>query len=85
MESKRMDASKRKTNRSLNTEMSVPIQMIRKMLDKVGKENPMLQKLSFEFVIGSLFPDAYDNIMKKINDSYFEGYKAAKEEIKNGD
>lgn len=80
-----MDASKRKTNGSLNTEMSVPIKMIRKMLDKVGKENPMLQKLSFEFVIGSLFPDAYDNIMKKINDSYFEGYKAAKEEIKNGD
>ena len=84
MESKRVDASKRKTDRSLKTEMSVPIPMIRKMLERVEKDNPLLNKLSFEFVIGSLFPDAYDNIMKKINDSYFEGFKAAKEEFENG-
>lgn len=79
-----MDATKRKTNRSLNTEISVSIPLIKKMLEKVEQENPLLQRLSFEFIIGSLFPDVYDNIMKKINDAYFEGYKAAKEELKNG-
>lgn len=43
--------------------------------------------VSFEFLIGSLFPTVYKNIMdamsKERTQAYIEGYNAAKEEMRN--
>ena len=33
-------------------------------------------ELSFEFVIGSLFPNVYKNVMDSITDAYTKGYIA---------
>ena len=40
-------------------------------------------EVSFEFIIGSLFPDILENIKDKITNSYIEGYLAAKQEMEN--
>lgn len=41
-------------------------------------------EISFEFIIGSLFPKVLENIKKTFTANYMEGYKAGKEEVKNG-
>lgn len=46
-------------------------------LNKVAKENGNLEKdvdISFEFIIGSLFPDSWKQIQKTISDFYTKGY-----------
>lgn len=39
--------------------------------------------ISFEFIIGSFFPDIMNNIKNEFTRNYLEGYKAAKEEKEN--
>ena len=44
--------------------------------------------VSFEFLVGSLFPTVFQNIMDYVKEertkAYMEGYNAAKGEIENG-
>ena len=49
---------------------------------KVSKviENSDGKEISFSFVIGSLFPDAWKNIQQALKDEHMKGYLEAKEE-----
>lgn len=68
---------------------TVKLSQIEKVIEKVKKNNPEVEDMdvTFEFVIASLFPRAYYNILDRIKkektESFFEGYKSAKEEEKN--
>ena len=49
---------------------------------KISKviENFDGDEISFSFLIGSLFPDAWKNIQQALNDEHMRGYLEAKEE-----
>lgn len=62
---------------------------VRRMLKSVTKHclgDKDNMELSFEFIIGSLFPDAFDNYLSQLKDvkmkGFAEGYAAAQEEMK---
>ena len=38
------------------------------------------EEISFSFLIGSLFPDAWKNIQQALKDEHMKGYLEAKEE-----
>ena len=40
-------------------------------------------ELSFEYIIGSLFPNAWDNIQTALNDAHFQGFLQGREESNN--
>jgi hypothetical protein len=49
---------------------------------KISKviENFDGEEISFSFLIGSLFPDAWKNIQQALKDEHMRGYLEAKEE-----
>ena len=49
---------------------------------KISKviENSDSEEISFSFLIGSLFPDAWKNIQQALKDEHMKGYLEAKEE-----
>ena len=77
---------------NINTDLETVkkmIQVFEKRLDKEVKpeERPTDKEITipFEYIIGSLFPKVYDNIMQtlslKFAEGYSQGYKDAKDEI----
>ena len=60
-------------------ELTVSLKQIKKIIKKseaIGAEN-----VSFSFVIGSLFPEAYQNIKQLLLQERIAGYNKAKEEL----
>lgn len=63
-------------------ELMVSVSQIEKILQKskeVGAE-----EVSFSFIIGSLFPEAYQNIKKRLMEERIAGYNEAKKEFERG-
>lgn len=63
-------------------ELMVSVSQIEKILQKskeIGAE-----EVSFSFIIGSLFPEAYQNIKKRLMEERIAGYNEAKKEFKRG-
>ncbi len=61
-------------------EMTVEVEQLEKILEKsvaFGAE-----EVSFSFIIGSLFPEAYENIKQLLVEARIAGYNEAKAEIK---
>lgn len=60
-------------------ELTVSLKQIKKIVEKseaVGAED-----VSFSFVIGSLFPEAWDNIKQKLLEERIAGYNEAMEQF----
>lgn len=62
-------------------EYTCSIKQLEKILEASKKVNA--EEVSFSFIIGSLFPDAYGKIKEALLKSRIEGYKEAKEELIN--
>ena len=66
---------------------SVRIADVQKVLEAIQKHNQENKEveITFEFLVGSLFPGLYKNFTQKIMNEhtkgYMEGYQAAKEEF----
>ena len=63
-------------------ELMVSVSQIEKILKKskeIGAE-----EVSFSFIIGSLFPEAYQNIKKRLMEERIAGYNEAKKEFERG-
>lgn len=62
----------------------VPLSVVRQALDKITKELPDMAEedimLNFEFLVGSFFPHALENMRNAITQSYIEGYNEGKKE-----
>lgn len=59
-------------------EMTVSKERFKKVSEVV--ENFDGKEISFSFLIGSLFPDAWKNIQQALKDEHIKGYLEAKEE-----
>ena len=59
-------------------EMTVSKERFQKISKVV--ENFDSDEISFSFLIGSLFPDAWKNIQQALKDEHMRGYLEAKEE-----
>ena len=53
---------------------------IKKIKDELKEEDA---DLSFEFIIGSFFPNVLNNIKKAFTQNYIQGYNDAKEKYSN--
>lgn len=62
-------------------ELTVSIKRINKILQKLKEEK--VENVSFSFLIGSLFPEAYENIKNSLLQERIKGYQEAKEEVIN--
>ncbi len=62
-------------------ELTVSIKRINKILQKLKEEK--IENVSFSFLIGSLFPEAYENIKNSLLQERIKGYQEAKEEVIN--
>ena len=49
-------------------------------LDKIVKEKH-IKEVSFEFIVGSLFPDAFKNIKEEMRFQYTKGYADGQQEL----
>jgi len=55
--------------------ITVEFSKVRKMVNIIERGGSKgNDQISFEFIIGSLFPDVYNNINQKIKQSYTQGY-----------
>lgn len=61
-------------------EMTVSLRRIEKILEGLHREK--VQDVSFSFIIGSLFPEAYEGIKKLLIEERIKGYQEAREEYK---
>ena len=59
-------------------EMTVSKERFQKVSEVI--ENFDGKAISFSFLIGSLFPDAWKNIQQALKDEHMKGYLEAKEE-----
>ena len=59
-------------------EMTVSKEHFQKVSEVI--ENFDGKEISFSFLIGSLFPDAWKNIQQALKDEHMKGYLEAKEE-----
>ena len=59
-------------------EMTVSKERFKKVSEVI--ENFDSEEISFSFLIGSLFPDAWKNIQQALKDEHMKGYLEAKEE-----
>ena len=62
-------------------ELTGSIKRINKILQKLKEEK--IENVSFSFLIGSLFPEAYENIKNSLLQERVKGYQEAKEEVIN--
>ena len=62
-------------------ELTVSIKRVNKILQKLKEEK--VESVSFSFFIGSLFPEAYENIKNSLLQERIKGYQEAKEEVIN--
>ena len=61
-------------------EYVVPLAQIKKIIEK--SEAVGAEEVSFSFVIGSLFPEAYENIKNALVQERIAGYQSAKDELR---
>lgn len=61
------------------SEYTCSIEQLEKILEKSKEVNA--KEISFSFIIGSLFPDAYEKIKEALLKSRIEGYNEAKKEL----
>lgn len=59
-------------------EMTVSKERFQKVSEVIEKFDG--EEISFSFLIGSLFPDAWENIQQTLKDEHMRGYLEAKEE-----
>lgn len=59
-------------------EMTVSKERFQKISEVIEKLDG--EEISFSFLIGSLFPDAWKNIQQALKDEHMKGYLEAKEE-----
>lgn len=61
---------------------TVKLSTLKKAIKKIEKQIAPQKDcdISFEFLIGSFFPNIMDNIKAKFTQNYLEGYKIGKEE-----
>lgn len=59
-------------------EMTVSKEQFQKINEVIEKFDG--EEISFSFLIGSLFPDAWKNIQQALKDEHMRGYLEAKEE-----
>lgn len=57
----------------------VTLKKLRKIIEKFDGCDEMTP-VNFEFIMASCFPDIYQNMLKKINETYAEGFFAGKED-----
>lgn len=65
-----------------DNEMVVPIKTIKEMAEKLSKGNEEAMA-SFEFILASLFPTAWENIKKYGTEQYMLGYEKGFEDARN--
>ena len=53
---------------------TIPLSQVKKLIERIELTQPADARLRFEFVIGSLFPTIYDNIVDSIKDAYTQGF-----------
>ena len=56
----------------ISDKITVPIERVDKMY-QILKDSGV-EEASFEYIIGSCFPQAFENIKTKIRESYTQGY-----------
>lgn len=63
---------------------SVKLSTLKKAIKQIEKQIAPRKDcdVSFEYIIGSFFPEVLNNIKDEFTRNYLEGYKAAKEEDK---
>ena len=61
-------------------ELTVKVERIEKILEKVKEFNA--EEVSFSFIIGALFPEAYEKMKEALTKERIAGYNQAKEELK---
>lgn len=63
---------------------SVKLSILKKAIKQIEKQIAPRKDcdVSFEYIIGSFFPEVLNNIKNEFTRNYLEGYKAAKEEDK---
>lgn len=59
----------------MNSVISVPPVKVERLKTLIEKVSPNAD-LSFEFIIGSLFPTCWTNIQRDLKDKYTQGYIA---------
>lgn len=62
-------------------ELTVKVERIEKILGKIKEVGA--EEVSFSFVIGSLFPEAYENIKQQMLSERIAGYNEAKQDLLN--
>lgn len=62
-------------------EYTIPLARIKKIIEK--SEEIGAEEVSFSYVIGSLFPEAYDKMKNVLLQERLAGYREAVEELKN--
>lgn len=61
-------------------ELTVKVEKIEKVLEKIKEFNA--EEVSFSFIIGTLFPEAYEKMKNALIQERIAGYNEAKEELK---
>lgn len=56
-----------------SVKITVPKKKVLKMLKAIKQMNTA-EEISFEFIVGSLFPTIYNSIITELNQSYTKGY-----------
>lgn len=63
---------------------SVPFTKVKRALEDIEKQSAGKKlehvQISFEYLVGSFFPEIIDNIRQQISQSYIEGYNDGKKE-----
>jgi len=62
-------------------EYTIPLAQVKKIVEK--SEAVGAEEVTFSFVIGSLFPEAYDKMKNVLLKERLAGYREAVEELKN--
>lgn len=60
-------------------ELTVSLEQLKKIVQKT--EEVGAEEATFSFIIGSLFPEAYNHIKQKLIEERIAGYNEAKEEL----
>lgn len=63
-------------------DLKIDIEKFNKIVKAIRKNN--MKEVSFEFLVGSCFPKAFDNIKEEMRRQYTMGYVEGQKEGKNG-
>ena len=69
---------------------TVPLSRVKKLVEQLERQKAQLElseeddlEVAFEYIIGSLFPTAYQNMKNACRAFYIEGYNEGKKENEN--